>query len=526
MSFSGRLRNPPREAWMALVLVLLTASAYFYVARCGFVAYDDQVFVTGNEVVQAGLTWKGVAYAFTHAPLDLYTPLAMVSHMLDCQLFGVSPTGHHLSSLVIHILNTLLVFFLLNRMTREAWPSWAVAALFALHPMHVEAVVWIAERKELLSTSFGLLALLAYAHYVERRGRQAYAAVFLCLLLSLLAKPMLVTLPFLMLLLDLWPLRRLELFEPRPASAEGKAPAWPNRIKQGWAKQAWPLVREKVPLFLLVFGFSVGTFLSNKIGGTLGTGEISVLSRLPVVLYAYGQYIAKLFFPVGLTVFYPLPGLGLTFPSVLPALLLLVAITLLGLRWAYRAPYILVGWLWFLGTLVPVIGLLRVGSAQAYADRYTYFTYTGAFIALVWPAYRWARGGGLRARVAAYLFALILLSMGALTAWQVTVWRDSESLFTHSLEVAPKGQLRGHGRVGDGLFSGAWKQRGGQAPDQAGDPSRSHRARLGQSGSHLGRGGQVRGGRGVLSAATGVEPPGRSQGPSISGQRLCPAGEV
>ena len=434
------MRKPPREFWMSLVLVLLTCSAYFYLPYCGFVAYDDQIFVTSNKLVQAGLTWKGLVHAFTSAPLNLYTPLALVSHMLDCQLFGLNAGDQHLMSLFIHLLNTLLVFFVLNKMTREAWPSWAAAALFGLHPMHVEAVAWIAERKEILSTLFGLLAILAYVAYSENRRRSNYVFVFLFLLLSLLAKPMLVTLPFVLLLLDFWPLKRLDLFEVSPPREDGKALLWPNRLKPGWGRQLVHLLREKIPLFVLVLGFSLGTYLSNKLGGTLlSTQFYPFYMRVETVLYAYGQYIAKLFFPVGLSVFYPIPDLRLTLLTVIPPLLLLLAVSVLALRLAHKASYLLVGWFWFLGTLVPVIGLIHVGSMQAYADRYTYFTYTGAFIALVWLVYRWVKGKGLRARIALYAFCLILLALGTQTALQVMVWKDSESLFTHSLEVAPKG---------------------------------------------------------------------------------------
>ncbi len=451
---TDRLRKIPKELWMALVLVGLTASAYFYVAYCGFVQYDDQLFVTDNPVVQAGLTWKGAVYAFTHAPMHLYTPLALLSHMLDCQLFGLSPAGAHLMSLFYHLLCTLLVFFLLDKMTHEPWPSWAVAALFGLHPMHVEAVAWIAERKEVLSTLFGLLALIAYAFYAESRSRRAYWLVFVCLLLSLLAKPMLVTLPLLLLLLDIWPLGRLELFEGWPPQEDGKAPPWPNRLKPGWLRELWPLLKEKIPLFLLVFAFSVGTYLSNKLGGTLiGAGHLPLFLKIETALYAYGQYIAKLLLPVGLSVFYPIPNLRLAPLAVLPPLLLLIAVTLLALRLVHRAPYLLVGWLWFLGTLVPVIGLIHVGSMQAYADRYTYFTYTGAFILLVWPAYRWVKGRGLRARVALYLFSLLLAVLGLQTAFQVMVWRNTETLFRHSIEVAPQGNYVALGSLGMELFN-------------------------------------------------------------------------
>ncbi|MGC8724290.1 MAG: tetratricopeptide repeat protein [Acidobacteriota bacterium] len=446
---TDRLRKIPKELWMALSLAVMTAAAYFYVVHCGFVNYDDPAYVTANTIVQKGLSWSGLRYAFTHPVLNLYTPITLLSHMLDCQLFGMNPGGAHAMSLLYHLVSTLLLFWMLDKMTKEPWPSWAVAALFGVHPMHVEAVAWIAERKEVLSTLFGLLALLAYAYYVESRSRRAYWTVFAGLLLSLLAKPMLVTLPFLLLLLDLWPLGRLAPFEPWPPREEGKAPPWPYRLKADWLRQLWPLVREKIPLFLLAFVFSVATYVMNWMGGTLPTAqELSWGFRIKTVFYAYGQYIAKLFLPVGLSVFYPMPHLKLTIWTILPSVALVLMATLLGLRLAQKVPSLLVGWLWFLGTLVPVIGLIHVGSLQAYADRYSYFTYTGLFVTVVWPIYEVLKGKKVQSRIALELLGGLLALLAIQSALQVTAWRDTESLFTHSLEVAPQGNYVAMGGLG------------------------------------------------------------------------------
>jgi tetratricopeptide (TPR) repeat protein len=428
----------------------MIAAAFLPLVHAQFIIYDDQAFVTDNKVVQQGMTWTGIKTAFTSLPFHLYMPVTLLSHMLDCQFFGLDPLGHHLTSVVLHGLNTVLLFFLLVRMTGAPWRSWAVAALFAIHPMHVEAVAWIAERKELLSGLFGLLALCAYTRYARAPRRRTMALVFLWMLLGLLCKPMLVTLPCLLLLIDVWPLGRLHPFEaqPPPSHSPGEPHGHPPRgmglgvrFRPGWLRELKPLLVEKLPLFGLSAALSLSSVITNKLGGSLDSLEFLPMSaRIGNALYAYGQYLAKLFVPVGMTVFYPHELMNLPWWMAILSAILLLLITLFFLHIAGHQPYFLVGWLWFLGMLVPVIGLIQVGSLQSYADRYTYFTYTGLFMALVWGAADAARRWGRRSvRMGAGILALLLILLGCQTFLQSTTWRDTETVFTHSLKVKPEG---------------------------------------------------------------------------------------
>lgn len=438
------------RTWMGALLLLMIAAAFLPLANAQFIRYDDQAFVTDNKVVQQGMTWAGIKVAFTSLPFHLYMPVTMLSHMLDCQLFGLNPMGHHLTSVALHGLNTILLFLLLIRMTKAPWRSWVVAVLFAIHPMHVEAVGWIAERKELLSGLFGLLALGAYTSYARAPRRRTMALVFLWMLLGLLCKPMLVTLPCLLLLLDIWPLGRLHPFEAAAAPAESpgeqaghasRALGLGVKFRPGWLRELKPLLVEKLPLFGLSAALSLSSVITNKLGGALDSLEFLPMSaRIGNALYAYGQYLAKLFVPVGMTVFYPHELMHLPWWMAILSAVLLVLITLFFFHIAGQRPFFLVGWLWFLGMLVPVIGLIQVGSLQSYADRYTYFTYTGLFVALVWGAAERARSWGRSAvRMGAGVLALLLVLLGCQTFLQSMTWKDTETVFTHSLKVEPEG---------------------------------------------------------------------------------------
>lgn len=463
---AGKLKTlalDPR-LWMSALLVVIGVAAYLPLFRCDFVMYDDQAFVTQNTIVQQGLTLKGVETAFTTLPFHLYMPVTLLSHMLDCQLFGLNPMGHHLMNLLYHLINVLLLFMLLVRMTRASWRSWTVAALFAIHPMHVEAVAWISERKELLSALFGFLAIWMYLNYVRKPRQRTTWLVFLFMLLALLCKPMLVTLPFLLILLDIWPLRRFKPFEgsefalPQPGTENrGRHDEcfWGGlRFRKGWFEELKPLLREKLPILFLSLTFSIGSFLTNKLGGSLDSLKVVSLSeRFGNALYAYGQYLVKLFFPVGMTVFYPHPLGGLSWWLMVAGALLLALVTLYFLRWAVIKPYLIVGWLWFLGMLVPVIGLIQVGSLQSYADRYSYFTYTGLFILLVWGGADLALKCSRRKRTLGAVGLIFLFILLGLQNFQQTLtWRDTETLFTHSLAVEPKGNYVANAELGMVMF--------------------------------------------------------------------------
>jgi len=404
------IRNRGRW-WLAAALVLATCIAYSRLPTCRFVSYDDPDYVTQNSMVANGLTWEGVRRAFTEAHAANYHPLTWISHMVDVEVYGLHPAGHHITNLLFHLANTLLLFALLAAMTGTLARSGLVAALFALHPSHVESVAWIAERKDVLSVCLALLTIAAYVAYVRRPNARRYLAVTALFALALLAKPMVVTLPLLLLLLDLWPLGRT-----RPFAL---------------------LALEKLPLLALSATSSVATLLAHRAGGAVVTRvAIPLGPRLDNAAVSCLRYLGKLLWPSHLALFYPHPylqGRG-DWPPWLVAIALtcLAVVTLLALRLRHREPALLTGWLWFLIALLPVIGIVQVGK-QAMADRYTYLPSVGIFIAAVWG------GGNLAQRIRAPrpLLAtttlLILALLGAATWQQTGVWHDSVSLYRHSL---------------------------------------------------------------------------------------------
>jgi Tfp pilus assembly protein PilF len=347
--------------------------------------------------------------------------------MVDSQIFGLNAGGHLFVNALIHVANTLLLFLLLKRLTGASWRSAIVAALFALHPLHVESVAWAVERKDTLSTFFGVLTLLAYARYVEAPSWKRYAWVALWLGLGLMAKSMLVTWPFVLLLLDYWPLRRLE-WEP----ADG-----PGRFAKAWV----PLIREKLPLFCLVAASMVVTYLAQSHGGTQALVDAAFPLRLSNAIASYAKYLLLTAWPSGLGVYYPLSPGGVSAGQLAVAVVVLGAITAIAIREARKRPYLIVGWLWFLGTLIPVIGLVRVGVGFAMADRYHYVPSIGLFVAIVFGfadlAIAWRMG---RAGITA-ASAIVLLILGSLAGNQVRYWRDSMTLFTRTLSVTSNNML-------------------------------------------------------------------------------------
>lgn len=433
----------------SLLLAAAVLAALWPVLGNGFLAYDDDRYVTDNPKVQAGLTAPGVAWAFGSLHAANWHPVTWISHMLDTELYGDRPAGHHLTSLLLHAANTVLLFLLLDRMTGLAWRSAIVAALFGLHPLHVESVAWIAERKDMLSTFFWLLAIAAYLGHVRRPRASRYGLVVLLVALALASKPMPVTAPFTLLLLDYWPLGRLG-----PADAR----AAPRR------RFLW-LVVEKLPLLGLSVASSVVTLLAQRAGGALAAVDaLPLSSRVANAAVAYAAYLGKTLWPARLAVHYPhalgdLPGW-----KVAAAVALLGALTLLVFRERRRRPYLPFGWLWYVGTLVPVIGLVQVGS-QAMADRYTYVPLIGIFVIVAWGSadlLEWVprrasrqrraaagtasdgrapagsdrgaeRAPGLLAGLAIVL-TLVLLATGS---WvQARRWSDTVTLFEYALAAA------------------------------------------------------------------------------------------
>jgi len=412
---------------MGLLLAAATIVAYGPLRDASFINFDDQEYVYENAHVVSGLTRENIRWAFSTTQLANWHPVTWLSHMLDCQLFGLNARAHHGINLLLHVANALLLFLVLRSATRSFWRSGFVAALFALHPLHVESVAWVSERKDVLSTFFWLLAMASYLHYVRVRSIQAYFPVLLFLALGLMTKAMLVTLPFTLLLFDWWPLCRI-----KPAGSAATS----DLTREKWSD----LVREKAPLFVLSAISCAVTFWAQRSGGAVRSLEVWPLdARIANAAVSYVQYIAKLFWPVGLAIYYPHPG-HLPIWKVAFCASALVAISLFAWRAARREPALLVGWLWYLGTLIPVIGIVQIGS-QAMADRYTYVPLIGLFIMLAWviPA-RVTFGRSEKIAIAAAVVAA-LAGLSQLTWKQVRYWHDSASLFGHALEVTPENSL-------------------------------------------------------------------------------------
>ena len=416
-----------RALWIAIALAAVTVAVYGPVGDHGFVDLDDPAYLAENPQVSSGLTWHGVRWAFTTLHEANWHPITWLSHMLDIQLFGMNPGWHHLTSLCMHIINTLLLLGLLHATTGMLARSAFVAAMFAVHPLHVESVAWAAERKDVLSTLFWMLTLWAYVVYVRQPRLRRYFAMLALFALGLMAKPMLVTLPFVLLLLDVWPLRRL------PLTAAGSEVAQPPKTPEG-RSMALTLVMEKLPLFVLSAASSVVTYTAQQHGGALQSFDKFPLSlRTENALVSYVGYITKMLWPAGLAVIYPFPN-RLPAWSVITSALLLIGISAVVIRLSRQHPCLPVGWLWFLGTLVPVIGLVQVGG-QALADRYTYVPLIGLFIIAAWGIpdllARWRFRGSILPAAAA-----LLIWACAIVAWrQIHYWKDTMSLWSHAVEV-------------------------------------------------------------------------------------------
>ncbi|HLZ52916.1 MAG TPA: tetratricopeptide repeat protein [Verrucomicrobiae bacterium] len=453
------------SAWlMAALLGLVTLVLYWPATRHGFINYDDNVYVTANLHVQRGLTLENLEWAFVHPVSENWHPLTILSHMLDCQLFGLKPWGHHLTSVWLHALNTILVFLLLRGLTGTFWRSALVAALFGWHPLHVESVAWVAERKDVLSGCFGLLALIFYGRYaqkrlsVERREAHAengilaldprhwaldYGLALLFFALGLMSKPMLVTWPFILLLLDYWPLGRFAIdgTDSGRVLAIHRSSRFTNfRSFPSLVTRHVPLLLEKIPFFALAILSSVVTYVLQQRGGAMTAGENLLLSvRSGNALISYCRYLGKLFWPTNLAVFYPYPGHWPLVPVLLAGGLVLGISVLLFIK-RRRYPFLLMGWLWFVGTLVPVIGLVQVGG-QAMADRYSYLPSVGLFILAIWGAHqltRHWRNQGMMLTVAGS--AVLVVCLG-LTRQQLGYWNNSATLFRHALAVTENNYL-------------------------------------------------------------------------------------
>jgi Flp pilus assembly protein TadD len=445
---------------ICLALTILTVITFWSLKDCGFINLDDSIYVYENASVQSGLNANNIGQAFSSALANksgLWIPVTWLSLMLDYQIFGLNPSGYHLTNLLFHVLSTILLFLILRRMTKKLWPSAFVACLFAIHPLHVESVAWIAERKDVLSTFFWMLTMGAYSYYVEHPGFRRYSFILLFFILGLMAKPMLVTLPFVLLLLDYWPLQRFgemksdhkiqtEVFKSVTSDKQKKKSKKKLALKETlevkkpadpeykWSL-IYPLLWEKVPIFALAILSSIVTyyFTIQKGAAVKSIEELSPVVRIGNAFVSYIAYIGKMIWPNNLAVLYPHPELLMPW-QVLVSIFLLIAITLVVIWRAKRFPYLATGWLWYIGTLVPVIGIVQAGP-QAMADRFTYIPLIGLFIILAWGVPDLLKKWNHRKEILLTSSAFSILCLSIITWTQVGYWQNSITLFDHTLKV-------------------------------------------------------------------------------------------
>ncbi|MBM4104026.1 MAG: tetratricopeptide repeat protein [Planctomycetes bacterium] len=422
----------PAMIFICFALTASTLLVFWQVRTFDFVNYDDDEYVYNNQHVSGGLTPENILSAFTTAPSGgNWLPLTWLSLMLDCHLFGLHPGRMHLVNVVFHLVNTLLLFAVLKKMTGSLWPSAFVAAAFALHPMHVESVAWITERKDVLSTFFLLLTLAAYAGYVKRPSIFKYIASLILFALGLMSKPMLVTLPIVLLLLDYWPLNRLDSLPAKTSGRQPRKPAFSPDRRAIWYR----MLIEKIPFFILAAVSSGITFIFQKAGGGMMDVTVRPLeSRVANVFLSYSRYLGKLFWPQNLAVFYPFDAYRFSFRQIALCALLVFGISVLVICLRRTQRYLLVGWFWFVGTLIPVTGIIQSG-AQAYADRYTYIPYIGLFIMAAWGLPELCSKWPYRKAALGITAALVLTALGLAAYRQTGYWNNSIVLFSHTNEV-------------------------------------------------------------------------------------------
>jgi tetratricopeptide (TPR) repeat protein len=465
-SFNSRLEKDPSlrfaSFYVCLALVAITWFIFGQTLRHDFVDFDDHIYVYQNPVINRGLSLAGVFGAFTRPHAGNWHPLTTISHMLDCQLFGLKAGGHHFTNVLLHTIAVLLLFFVLKQMTGAFWPSAFVAAVFAIHPLHVESVAWVSERKDALSAVFFMLTLGAYVRYARRRSVGRYLTVASCLALGLMSKPMLVTVPFVLLLLDYWPLNRIR---GQKSAVTGQK----TQVSGQWSVVSG-LVMEKIPLLALCVASCIATLLVKHYAKT-SIDQLPLTWRLSNAVVSYVAYIWQMFWPTQLAPFYPHPNNQLPLWQILLASVFLIAVSVLAIRWRKERPYILTGWFWYIGMLVPVIGLVQVGE-QARADRYTYLPQIGLYVLIVWGATNlivstmirhsdWRSGAmgprplsrgssGVRAQrphdsgyrpLYAAIMAALLITLSWRAFAQTSYWQNSETLWNHTLAVNPANDM-------------------------------------------------------------------------------------
>jgi tetratricopeptide (TPR) repeat protein len=426
---------------LSAVLVVFTLAIFSQTANHQFINFDDPGYVLKNPVVRNGLTTSGIAWAFTSTAMSNWHPVTWLSHMLDVQLFGLDPAGHHLTSVLLHAMAALLLFLFLEGITGSLWRSFIVSLLFAVHPLHVESVAWVAERKDVLSCIFWSLTLIFYAAYAKKPGPLFYILSLLMFILGLMSKPMLVTLPVIMLLLDYWPLNRFPSKVPSPLVGEGQGG---GEVADGQARVPAPtillLLKEKIPFFLLSVLSAIVTIYGQHKGGAMATlVKVPLAARVENALISYIKYIALMFWPNDLAILYPFPK-HISFWQAAGSAVLIAVITFAVIRYRNRFSYLVTGWFWYLVALIPVIGLVQVGG-QALADRYTYIPYTGLFIILCWLLPDLMSRWHYRTIALGSLSVAAILILTIVTWHQIAYWKDDISLYQHTLAVTTDNYL-------------------------------------------------------------------------------------
>ena len=421
-----------------LFLIAISLAVFGQTLRYDFVNFDDDVYVYKAPAIQAGLTVKGLALAFTSPHARNWHPLTTISHMLDCQLYGLKASGHHATNVLLHTIAVLLLFRVLWQMTGALWKSATVAALFAVHPLHVESVAWVSERKDVLSAVFFLLMLGAYFRYTRARSVTRYLAVAVLFVAGLMSKPMLVSAPVILLLLDYWPLRRFEQLSLTKERAKAAKSGDQRRVRRD-------LFLEKVPLLAIAAGSCVITFILQK-RATGAIPPLPFLWRIENAVVTYVIYVWETLWPARLAVFYPHPNDTLTIWEILLAIGLLLAMTIAAIVFRRKGPYLFVGWFWYVGMLLPVIGLVQVGE-QGHADRYTYLPHIGLFVLAVWLVADVTAASQRRSRVAVASAVIIIVALGWASFIQASYWRNSETLWTHALAVTSNNDVA-HNNLG------------------------------------------------------------------------------
>jgi len=449
MILDTAMNDTRAKVLICIFLIVATFGIYSQVQDHEFLNFDDDKYITDNWNVQAGFTRESIHWAFTKSHYGDWQPITWLSYILDYQLYGLNPKGYHLTSLFFHIANSLILFMVLLRMTGALWQCSFVAAMFAFHPLNVESVAWAAERKNVLSTLFWLLTMWAYIRYAEKPNIKRYGSMILFFILGLMSKPMLITLPFVLLLMDYWPLRRFKLGQEKgngdiPEKYTDKGP------------DILRLVREKIPLFLLATGAGIVTFIVQKSAGAFQSMEtISLSARLTNAMVSYLEYLEKMIWPRGLSILYPHPENTLAVWKGILCGLALVGITAIVIKFIRKAPYLAVGWFWYLGTLVPVIGIVQAG-VQAMADRYAYVPLIGIFIIAAWGVPELISKWRYKEKVLSISVGIIIFTL-LITTWeQVSHWKNSITIFKHAIRVTDKkypGFAKIHTNLGLSLFA-------------------------------------------------------------------------